>query len=271
MKTPVLLILFTWISQSLSAQIIAEGVVKEAGSGNPISYVNIGVVGKNIGTVSNGAGRFKLTIPKANARDTVRVSMLGYVPQLFTVSDFIRQLADGEIIMQTSSFILPDVIVSGKELKEKVLGNPTESQSTTTGFTSNKLGNEVGIVIKIKKAPTFIKSFTASVVSKDNKPVKLRLNFYSLKNGLPDKLIQDKNIIVSAPVQGGKLVVDLSDYNIVAEDDFFVSLEWIESASGTIMFSGSLFKGALIARETSQADWQKVGIFGIGFTVKVAY
>lgn len=173
--------------------------------------------------------------------------------------------------MQASSFLLPDVIVSNKELKEKVLGNSTESQSTTTGFTTNKLGNEVGIIIKIKRAPTFIKSFTASVVSRDNKPVKLRLNFYSLKDGLPDKFIQDKNIIVNAPVQNGKLFVDLSSYNIVAEDDFFVSLEWIESASGTIMFSGSLFKGALIARETSQGAWEKVGMFGIGFTVKAAY
>ncbi len=271
MKSSLLLIVLLFISNGIIAQIIAEGVVKEAGSGNPLAYVNIGLIGKGIGTVSNDAGKFKLTIPEANATDTVRVSMLGYAPQVFTVPEFIKQLADKEISMQPSSLLLPDVIFSGRELKEKVLGNTTESQSVTAGFTSNKLGNEVGIIIKIKKAPTFIKSFTASVVSKDNKPVKLRLNFYSIKDGLPDKLIQDKNIIVNAPVQNGKLFVDLSSYNIVAEDDFFVSLEWIESASGTIMFSGSILKGALIARETSQGAWEKVGMFGIGFTVKAAY
>lgn len=156
MKSSLFLILGLFISQTIYAQIITEGIVKEAGSGNPIAYVNIGLIGKNIGTVSNDAGKFKLTIPEANAQDTVRVSMLGYVPQLFTVSDFIKQLTDKEISMQTSSFLLPDVIVSSKELKEKVLGNTTESQSVTAGFTSNKLGNEVGIIIKIKKAPTFI-------------------------------------------------------------------------------------------------------------------
>ena len=271
MKSSLILIVFLFISNTICAQIIAEGMVKEAGSGKAISYVNIGVIGKNIGTVTNDAGKFKLTIPKANSMDTVRVSMLGYAPQLFSISDFIKELTDKEIVMKASSFLLPDVIVSNRALKENILGNNTESQSITTGFTSNKLGNEVGIIIKIKRAPTFIKSFTASVVSKDNKPVKLRLNFYSLKDGLPDKLIQDKNIIVNAPIQNGKLFVDLKSYNIVAEDDFFVSLEWIESASGTTMFSGSFIKGALIARQTSQGSWEKVGVFGIGFTVKAAY
>ncbi len=33
-----------------------------------------------------------------------------------------------------------DVIVSDKPLKEKILGNPTESQNTTAGFSSNKAG-----------------------------------------------------------------------------------------------------------------------------------
>jgi len=271
MKFSLILIVFLFISNAICAQIIAEGTVKEAGSGNAISYVNIGVIGKNIGTVTNDAGKFKLAIPKSNSKDTIRVSILGYSPQLFSVSDFIKEIADKEILMQASSFLLPGVIVSNRALKEKVMGNTTESQSITTGFTTNKLGNEVGIIIKIKRAPTFIKSFTASVVSKDNKPVKLRLNFYSLKDGLPDKPIQDKNIIVIAPVQNGKLFVDLRSYNIVAEDDFFVGLEWIESASGTTMFSGSFIKGSLIARETSQGSWEKVGMFGIGFTVKAAF
>lgn len=92
MKSSLFLIVFLFISPVIYAQIIVEGVVKEAGSGNPISYVNIGLIGENIGTVSNDAGKFKLTIPEANARDTVRISMLGYAPQLFAVSDFLSSL-----------------------------------------------------------------------------------------------------------------------------------------------------------------------------------
>ncbi|MES3016492.1 MAG: carboxypeptidase-like regulatory domain-containing protein [Bacteroidota bacterium] len=264
------LFLFFLVPFSYS-QIVAEGVVKEAGSGKVLSYVNIGVIGKNIGTVSDDDGKFRLTIPASFSNETVRISMLGYSPQTYTVSEFAKQLADKQIVLQPSVFELPGVVVSNKKLKEKILGNTTESQSTTVGFTSSKLGNEVGIIIKIKKSPTFIKSFAASVVSKDNNPVKLRLNFYSIKDGMPDKIIQDKNIIISAPVKNGKVEVDLRQYNIVAEDDFFVSLEWIENDSGRIVFSSSILKGAIIARETSQGAWEKVGMFGIGFTVKAAY
>ena len=271
MKLLTTLILFFFLSPLSYSQITIEGTIKEAGTGKSISYVNIGVVGKNIGTVSDDNGKFKLTIPSGYSEETVRISMLGYSPQQYKVRE-LEKLVEGKgIIMQPSSFELPGVVVSNRKLKEAILGNNTESQSTTIGFTSGKLGNEVGIVIKIRKSPTFIKSFQASVVSKDNNPVKLRLNFYSVKDGMPDKLIQDKNIIVSAPIQNGKLVVDLQKYNIVAEDDFFVSLEWIEDDSGKIEFSGSVFKGAIIVRGTSQGDWEKIGMFGIGFTVRVAY
>lgn len=271
MRSFITIILVLLITKTSFSQTTVEGIIKESTTRNPISYVNIGVVGKNIGTVSDEEGKFKLTIPSSYANETVRISMLGYSPQTFKVADFAKQMSGNVILMQPSMFELPGVLVSNKKLKEKVLGNTTESQSTTVGFTSNKLGNEVGIIIKIRKSPAFIKSFQASVVSKDNNPVKLRLNFYSVKDGMPDKLIQDKNIIISAPVKNGKLFVDLQQYNIVAEDDFFVSLEWIENDSGRIVFSSSILKGAMIARETSQGAWEKVGMFGIGFTVKAAW
>lgn len=271
MKSLSTLILFFFLIPLSYSQITLEGTIKEAGSGKPVSYVNIGVIGKNIGTVSNDEGKFRITIPANYADETVRISMLGYSPQQYKVQELQKLVGGKAIIMQPSSFELPGVVVSNRKLKEAVLGNKSESQSTTVGFASGKLGNEVGMIIKIKRSPTFIKSFQASVVSNDNNPVKLRLNFYSVKDGMPDKLIQDKNIIVTAPVQNGKLVVDLQKYNIVAEDDFFVSLEWIEDDSRRIQFSSSILKGALIARETSQGDWEKVGMFGIGFTVRAAY
>lgn len=270
MKYFILLIITLLFQTSVTAQTV-EGTIKDAQTGEPLSYVNIGVIGKNIGTVSSDAGKFRITIPSTNSNDTVRISFLGYSPILVTVAEFVKQAADKDIRMRQAMYDLPGVVVSNRELKEKILGNTTESKSNTIGFSSNELGNEIGILIKIKRSPTFIKSFSASIVSNDNKPVKLRLNFYSVKNGLPDQLIQNRNIIVSAPVSSGKLDIDLKNYNIVVEDDFFVTLEWIENASGRIRFSASLLKGAIVGRETSQAEWIKTGLVGIGFTVKAAY
>lgn len=265
-------LLFLLLSVAAHSQTI-EGKITDLASGETLPYVNIGVIGKNVGTVSDENGAFKLTVPENYNADKIRLSMLGYEPMTAAVSEFRKTiLASPEIKLTPSHIQLQEVTVSKSKRKEKILGNKTDSQSMTAGFSSNKLGNEIGIVINIKKSPTLIKDFTASVASEQTAPIKLRLNFYSLKNGLPDQLLQNQNIIVTAPIVNGKLTIDLSSYNIVVEDDFFVGLEWIENGPGHgIMFSASFLGSPLIARETSQGTWEKAGLVGIGFTVKVAY
>jgi len=37
------------------------------------------------------------------------------------------------------------------------------------------------------------------------------------------------------------------------------------------MFSASMLSSAMIARETSQANWEKESLAGVGFNVLVAY
>ncbi len=60
--------------------------------------------------------------------------------------------------------------------------------------------------------------------------------------------------------------------SIIVDDKFFVSLEWIQNARGNgLMFSASLLSSAIIARETSQANWEKIGLAGVGFNVLAEY
>lgn len=255
----------------LVAQVVS-GTIKDKTTLEPLSYVNVGVVGKNIGTVTDEKGNFRLNIPEANNQDLLKISMVGYDDISSSVGNLRKEIAANSIIlMQQSNTQLKEVVVSNKKLKEKILGNKTESQGTTVSFSSNKLGNEIGMMMKIKKSPTRLKTFTASLASNENYPVKMRLNFYSVKNGMPDKSLLSENIIVTAPRDNTKLVVDLTEYDIVVEDNFFATLEWIENAPGGIAFSAALLASPFYARDTSQANWEKVGIVGIGFTCKVAY
>jgi len=268
--------IFTFIvllaSLSVTAQTL-QGIIKEVKTGETLPYVNIGVVGKNIGTVSDEEGRFKLVIPAGHSDDILRISMLGFATRDFKVSSLEAMLSKSHVIELTPSVIeMEQVVVSNRKAKEKTLGNKTESQNVTVGFENDILGHEIGMIMKIKKAPSLLKTFKASIASTNNKPVKMRLNFYSVKNGMPDKLIINKNIIVTAPINNDRLVVDLTPHNIMVEDDFFVSLEWIESTPGQrIMFSAGLLAKPLIARETSQGTWHKVGMVGVGFTVDSVY
>lgn len=266
------LILFLCAALSLQAQTL-QGVLKDAQTGETLPYVNIGVVGKNIGTVSDENGNFKLVVPTGHADDLLRISMLGYVARDFKVSEAESLLAKNKSIeLAPDTIEMEQMVISNKKAKEKVLGNKTESKNTSVGFSDNILGHEIGMIMKIKKSPSQLKTFTASIASENNKPVKMRLNFYSIKNGLPDKLLINQNIIVTTPVNNDKLVVDLTPYNIMVQDDFFVGLEWIESAPGHgVMFSAGLLAKPLIVRATSQGTWEKIGVVGVGFTVNSIY
>lgn len=271
MKQTLLAVLLLLFFACADAQVY-EGIVKDAKTNENLVYVNVGILGKSTGTVTDNNGHFSLTL-NGGGTDSLKISMIGYLPKSFLVTDFIKNYTPGKVILLSPvSYQLAEVTIKGGKLKEAVLGNTTQSKSTDAGFTSNKLGNEIGEIIKIKRSPTLLKQFNASLAHPASDSVKLRLNFYSVTDGLPDKILQQQNIFITVKKGDEKLTVDLTPYHITVNDKFFVSLEWIQDARGSgLMFSASLFGSAIISRETSQASWGKIGLAGVGFNVLAAY
>jgi hypothetical protein len=263
-----------FISSSIFAKAqVFEGLVKDAKTNLPLPYVNVGIIGKSIGTVTDSAGRYKLNLAGHEA-DTIKLSMIGYLPVTYKVSAFVSD-SRKTVLLQPSVTQLKEVKVSNKKWKEGILGNTSQSDNSNAGFRDNSLGHEIGTVIKIKKSPTFLKRFNVHITNAPAHPVKLRLNFYSLKKGMPDQLLQNQNIYVDVLAGQKDIQVNLEPYNIYVDNNFFASLEWIENTKGHgLMFSAylSLFgSGAVISRETSQAVWEKEGIAGIAFNVLAEY
>ncbi|MBG8553114.1 erythromycin esterase family protein [Hymenobacter guriensis] len=54
------------------------GLVLDAKTGAPVSFVSVGLRGTTLGTVSNLEGAFSLFVPASHARDTVQISSIGY-------------------------------------------------------------------------------------------------------------------------------------------------------------------------------------------------
>lgn len=264
--------LFISFSSIANAQLF-DGIIKDAKTNEPLPYVNVGIIGKAEGTVTDAAGKYSLSLTNHDA-DSLRVSMIGYRPQTFLVADFRKEYNSYKTIaLQPDVREIKEVRVTNRKWKQSVLGNTSKSQSTNAGFRSNLLGNEIGTIIKIKKSPTYLKQFNASIsgdVPGDS--IKLRLNFYTVDDGMPGRPIQHENIFVTVKKGDKSVNINLEPYFIVVEDKFFVSLEWIKNSPGHgLMFSGSFLRGSIISRETSQANWEKEGIAGIGFNVLVEY
>jgi len=263
--------LFVLKSTVIYAQTI-EGVIKDAKTHEALPYVNIGLIGKATGTVSDAVGSFSLTMSNNDA-DSLKISMIGYRSQTYLVGDLKKRTGLLNITLEPRVTALKEVKIYNRKFKEAILGNTTESKSTNAGFTSNQLGNEIGEIIKIKRSPTRIKRFNASMSSPlSTDSVKLRLNFYSVVDGMPDKILQQQNIFITVKKGQDKISINLEPYDIVVEDKFFVSLEWIQNTKGRgIMFSASLLSSAIIARDASQGKWEKTGLAGVGFNVLAEY
>lgn len=255
-------------------QVDLVGQVIDADTEEPLPYVNIGLVNQNIGTVTDEAGYFELEVPGNGFADaTLRFSMIGFEPQDFTLQEY-RDQKILTIPLNEKATALEEVVLTTKRNKyqTKILGNKTTSQLIYAAFTTNKLGNEMGFLVRGRKNPMILKKFNVSLVENDYGPIRFRLNFYDLKDGLPNETLLNENIIVETDIQSGIVSKDLTPYEIVIDQDFFVAIEWIEDLGpGKLFFSGGFFGSPLIAREVSQGTWSKVGSASVGMNVEVRY
>src|SRR5437868_4967548 len=82
-----ILILFVLLIRYLSgAQTMCTGYVIDSISNSPIEFANVGIVGKNLGTVTDEQGKFTLRIPDSLQQEPVKISMVGYKVRSVSVS-----------------------------------------------------------------------------------------------------------------------------------------------------------------------------------------
>ena len=250
------------------------GQVIDALTEEPIPYVNIGLVDENIGTVSDEQGYFQLEIdPLQYSQSNLRFSMIGFESKTYVLQEYLKK----ELLiipLTEESTELEEVVVSTKrtQFETKILGNKTTTKFIYAAFTTNKLGNEMGFVVRQRKRPMILKKFNISLVENDYGFIRFRLNFYSVENGLPTSTLLKENIIIETDATSGIVSKDLAPYEIVIDEDFFVAIEWIEDLGpGKLFFLGGFFGSPLIAREVSQGTWTKVGVASVGMNVEVRY
>lgn len=259
---------FFLLSLSTSAQNTVKGSIKSSATQAPLAYVSIGVVGTSQGTLTDAEGNFTITLDEKHADETLRIAMLGYRSRTYKGADFRASMQQNPVVaLEEEVQQLQEVVIANRKPKEKVLGNTTTSNVGLT-FSSDQLGNEMGVVIKVKKSPAYLKSFSTHIVANEYDSIKFRLNIYTLKEGMPDKSLLRENIIITCRQKSGPLTVDLSRHHLVVEDDFFVSLEWLESLEeGGIRFSTSMLGSPTIVKMATCSEWAKLGLLSLGFNV----
>lgn len=259
-----LLIGFSGFTQST-----LQGTVLDADNDQPLPYVNVGVVGRSVGTVTDDSGSFTLEIPDAYSKDSLRISMLGYEPVSYLVNDLKIGLASTIIKLKPTDFEIEAVEISSTKLKSKILGSTSSSMVMAAGFTTNDLGNEVCVRINVKKDPVYLQYFNFHIAINKCDTVTFRVNIYKLNNDLPGESLLHENLIVSTSKKSGWVTVDLRPFALWLEDDLAIGVEYIKPCPEKSLFFSGAFLGSIYSRTTSQAEWETLKGFDLGFNVEV--
>ena len=272
-KTFLFLFAFLLCIPVLNAQYILQGRIIDALTKEPLPFVNVGVLKKELGTVSNEDGFFFLEVPDVFAKETLRFSMIGFDERDFQVADLEAILLSNNtlVLAEQTTFLEEVVLTAEKKWDTRVSGNATTSKLLITGFTSNQLGNEIALFVKVKKTPAYIEGIQFSVVENIYPEVRFRVNVYSSEYRFPDENILKENIFVTLKQSEGIISVDLKEYDILVDDDVFISLEWIDEDLGSegLWFSAGVFGKSIYARSTSQAEWKKQRGLSLGMSVNL--
>ncbi len=270
------------LSSCLYPQDVFEGLVVDALSGEPIPYVNIGVVGKGIGTVSDEEGKFYLEwdSDRLGPEDVIQFSSLGYSPLNISIAE------KRSIEPQTSKYLmtpkpeeLNEVVVTnaGTFTSEEQLGYESGDRRSFGYWKDNiALGGELGTEIKIRKGLRRLDEFSFEVWGNTSDSVLLRVNFYKDdgKQGYPGTNINrsGKNILFTVTQNTSKAVVPLSEYGLFVRDDFVASLELVKvfgtGEIGLILAASPDGYSHSYRKYASKDEWRKLKNSAMAYRLK---
>lgn len=247
-----------------------EGQIIDAETGSPIPYVNIGIVAKGTGTVSNVDGRFRLLInvPALDGKNTVLFSCLGYKTLEIPLSRL--KPVNGEhpkVEMVPEALELNEVVVAtkGGHFVKDYVGYPYIGDDIYGYWKDNiALGGELATRILVKKGPRILKRLTFEVLDNPSDSILVRVNFYDDdgKLRLPGTNLNKsgKGILCTIPKGARSIEVDLRDYNIQVNNNFIASLELLrvygQHRLGLVL-AGTRNIAASYRKYSSQDTWEE--------------
>lgn len=232
------IVFFVWVIIPSFSQKVVKGAVFEQYSRKPVAFVNIGILGSNVGSISNADGSFAVSIPESLSGDTLLFSALGYGTRRIPVS-IIKTGQPFTILLPEKIIELDQVTVSARREKKKNfwLGNKYHKGGNIYAD-SVAAGSAMALLIENKYPayhedlvfPVFIEKAVLMISVNTFDEFKVRVRFLEVDSitQLPGKDIFDESVIVTSNIKKGWLTFDLSSFNFkIDKSRFFLAFEWI--------------------------------------------
>tara|TARA_R110000765_G_scaffold95435_9_gene179622 strand:+ start:1074 stop:3722 length:2649 start_codon:yes stop_codon:yes gene_type:complete len=250
---------------SVFAQDQVRGVVIDSDTKETLPFVNIGIVNKGVGTVSNFDGKFYLEIDKTNFSnyDILQFSSVGYKTVQFKISEVnFNNALFQKIVMQPEAMQLNEAIVSAKFLKSKkddVVGFSYPSKNKYGYWKGDgSLGAELVTRISVDKKKHYLKDFHFYVNENYSDSVLVRINVYKGGTIYPEDKLLKKNVTKMIGKSSGKVTVDLKPYNLIVDEDFSIGLELLKVYGKRVglVLAADYRPSTSYRRYVSQGQWK---------------
>jgi hypothetical protein len=244
-----------------------KGMVLTNETRRGIGFVNVGIIGKNVGTVTDQLGNFSLVIDNRYDNDSLRFSLIGYEPRSFLVKDF-REDTVKEILLKPKMYKLDEVKVTYHRARGIRLGVPVISDQLKSGFSDNELGSEMGIKVETD-GRVRLEDINLNVATCTYDSVTYRLNIYQCPEEDEGEYVNilQKPIYVTFSKDNIKeaITLDLKKYSIIIEGTILITLElYKDLGEGRLLFRTQFFTGTTYHRKTSEGRWTAApGVIGM--------
>lgn len=242
----------------------ARTVVSES-TGKPIAYASVGVVNRNLGTVTDTLGFFSLKIPDEYLADTLRISSIGYVAKSFAVS--VLASVPDTIALADGAINLGEVVVKPQKIKHKTAGRKGSGGFVyidVKGY--DAAGKGIAIPVKVKKQ-AWLKEIGFIVVdnSETLSAMKFRVNVYRKVGDsyLPETIKPVYFDYRKSDLVDGKFSFTFADEIMLDKGDYYIELEFLENFTEEYFFMRTKpMTGKTRYRYASQSEWETIP-FGV--------
>ncbi len=251
-KNLFIILIFNNIAVSQN-KIEIKGVIIDKVENTNIQFVPYGIAQKGIGNVSNENGYFQLHLDSTNIDDTVSFSLIGYNKCLIPV---LKLMSMDTVFLEKLKYEIETIEILENYKGEKLIKIGTKKPDlglSVFSIDKNENGTELGYLFRIPFKKNKSTSFKVNTLLLElneilTEDIKIRVKFYSIKNGLPDTLLNLKNNTYIINKNSQKIILDISGEKIKVENNFLTSIEFLDnekSREKILFLKGNIFSSPI--------------------------
>lgn len=218
------------IPQFVFGQFTLKGHICDSETSVGIPYCAVIIRSAERGTMADDWGYFELTLPEGFSHgQPVEILSLGYETLHASVRDMLNS---DTILLKSTAFEIPEVVVMGNRLKRYKLGVRRGASSNGSYSFCTKQISQMALYIPNPKGIEGYVSAISFRVNKDkgipNAPFRLRVFEKTDTSDAPGNDLLHQSVIIQGGENGGWVTSDVDSLNIpFPQNGLFVGMEWL--------------------------------------------